>query len=103
MTPDSHKRIETYREFWPFYLSEHSLRATKLWHLTGTSLGLLLSIYLMVRGKWLWLPITALPGYAFAWTSHFFVQKNRPATFTYPLWSLISDYRLAYRVICGKS
>jgi len=93
----------TYRsfaEFYPFYISEHANRTSRRLHVIGTGLviccaaaGLLLNRRLLI----------ALPfiGYGFAWAGHFFFEKNRPATFKYPLYSLMGDFRLFYDVVSG--
>lgn len=87
--------IRSYREFWPYYLNEHSRPATRGLHLAGTGVATaLIVISAADQRPWLLLG-AALAGYAPAWLAHFAVEKNRPATFRYPLWSLISDFRMA--------
>jgi hypothetical protein len=87
-------RIERYSDFWPVYLAEHSKPLTRVLHFVGTSLGL----YVWAMGIFLhqvWaIPAGLVCGYAFAWVAHFFVQKNKPLTFKYPLWSFVSDFRM---------
>ena len=86
-------RLESYAEFWPYYVSEHSRPATRALHFLGTALVLAtLAAAALVSPRWL----MAVPfaGYGPAWIGHFFVEKNRPATFTYPLWSLRADFRM---------
>jgi hypothetical protein len=91
---DKTAAIRTYREFWPYYLSEHSRPATRAFHFAGTSGGTaLLLLSLAAQNPWLVL-VAVLAGYGPAWFAHFAVEKNRPATFRYPLWSLISDFRM---------
>jgi hypothetical protein len=87
-------RPASFAEFWPFYLREHSRPATRLLHVAGTSLVVLIAAAALATRTW-WL-LAALPvaGYAFAWTSHFAIERNRPATFTYPWWSLRADFRM---------
>ncbi len=95
-------RIETYQQFWPFYLGEHSLPATRVMHFIGTTIA---AVNLVGAVVWLRpsLALAALvSGYFFAWVSHFFIEKNRPATFTYPLWSFGSDWRMWALTIVGK-
>ncbi len=92
-------RIGSYDEFWDFYVREHSKPLTRLLHFVGTTLGLLLLIWSMWSGRWYFLPLFFVIGYAFAWFAHFLVEKNRPATFKYPLWSFISDLRMAWYMI----
>jgi hypothetical protein len=88
--------IETYAEFWEFYVREHSRPLTRALHFIGTSLGIVLLIFLIVIGRWYLFPLSLVIGYAFAWFAHFVVEKNRPATFKYPLWSFISDYKMIW-------
>ena len=70
-----------FADFWPYYLSEHSKSATRTLHYIGTLIALFLLALLIAVGKWWLFPIAFVPGYGFAWAAHFFVEKNRPATF----------------------
>jgi hypothetical protein len=94
--------IKTYAEFWDFYVREHSQPATRALHFTGTSLGLLLLVWLVWRGIWYYFPLCLVVGYAFAWFAHFVVEKNKPATFRYPFWSFISDYKMMWYMMTGR-
>ena len=71
-------------------------------HLLGTSAGILLAIYVIVIGKWWLFPLALVPGYAGAWLGHFLIEKNKPATFQYPLWSFIGDYKMIGLMITGR-
>ena len=88
------KDHQSFDSFWPFYLQEHSKAATRNLHYVGTTMGLVITIFGVITANW-WLML-AMPvfGYFFAWLSHWRVEKNRPATFTYPLWSLLADFKM---------
>ena len=88
------KRYATFSEFWPFYLREHSKPRTRALHYFGTSLVVLLALAALFSGNHLLFIAMPVAGYFFAWVAHFWVEKNRPATFTYPLWSLIADFKM---------
>ena len=88
------QRITSYREFWPIYIAQHGRPATRLLHFIGTS-GARALITMAAVLPQLWLLLAApFSGYLFAWVGHFFVEKNRPATFKYPLFSLIGDFHM---------
>jgi hypothetical protein len=86
--------FRSFAEFWPFYLGEHKNPMTRLVHVCGTLLALALAIVALITGHFWWLIAVPILGYGFAWVSHAFVEKNRPATFTYPFWSLCGDCRM---------
>lgn len=95
----------TYRsfaEFYPFYLSEHAVRATRRLHFVGSSLSLLCLGVLVATGNMWWLGAALLAGYGFAWVSHLWIEKNRPATFRYPLYSLMGDWLMFWQMLTGK-
>jgi hypothetical protein len=98
----TNRPIETYRDFWPYYLQEHAKRETRAVHYMGTAVAIASIIGLVATGNRWFLPGAVAGGYAFAWFGHFFIEKNRPATFTYPLWSLVSDFRMAGTWLAGR-
>lgn len=96
------ERISTYAEFWPYYLREHSLPITRWLHFLGTSCAVSLAVTSALTRNVALVPAALVSGYGFAWVSHFTLEKNRPATFKYPLWSLFSDFRMAGLMLVGR-
>ena len=98
----SERRIQSFGEFYPYYLSEHRNGACRVCHFVGSSLVLtLLALWLL--GGSVWLTAFLVPaGYGPAWVGHFFFEKNRPATFTYPKWSLWADWVMMKDIVTGR-
>jgi hypothetical protein len=94
-------RIQSFREFYPYYLTEHQNYVCRVLHVTGTSLFFVFLIAALVTGKYALLWLCPLMGYGFAWVGHFFFERNKPATFQYPLWSLASDFKLYFQILLG--
>ena len=95
-------RKANYAEFWPFYLQEHARPQTRYFHFIGTALVIALAAFAIVTQRWIWLLAMPVCGYFFAWVSHAFIERNKPATFTHPLWSLISDFRMFFLWLTGR-
>ncbi|MBI1273073.1 MAG: DUF962 domain-containing protein [Alphaproteobacteria bacterium] len=96
------KAYTTYEDFWPFYLSQHARRGTRALHLFGTGVAILYIGKAVFSFNPFWLLGAAFMGYFFAWIGHFFIEKNRPATFSYPLWSLRGDFHMFYLWATGR-
>ena len=95
-------KYESFAEFWPFYLREHSKPRTRAFHYAGTSLVVLIAGFALATGKFWLLLAMPVAGYAFAWGSHALVERNRPATFTYPAWSLRADFKMWWLWLTGR-
>jgi len=93
--------FQTFEEFWPFYVREHSDPMNRRLHFVGTSLALGTVAYAALRRKPKALLFAPLLGYGFAWVGHFLVEKNRPATFKHPLWSLRGDFVMWTKMLAG--
>lgn len=96
------KEFKSFQQFWPFYMSEHSDRTNRRVHFVGTLgvFGFLITTILDQDPAWLWgMPLC---GYGFAWFGHFIIEKNRPATFKHPFWSLRGDFKMFFKILTGK-
>lgn len=96
------KKYKSFKEFYPYYLSEHKHPISKRLHFIGTGLVFLTLGYCIVKAWWIGLWLLPVLGYGFAWAGHFFFEKNKPATFQYPLYSLGSDFKLFADLLLGK-
>jgi hypothetical protein len=96
------RAYRTFAAFWPHYLREHSRPPTRALHYIGTTLVVAIAVAALLTGHWGWLIALPFAGYLFAWAAHFAVEKNRPATFTYPLWSLAADFRMWALWLTGR-
>jgi hypothetical protein len=96
------KRYTNFKDFYPYYLCEHSHKTTKLLHFVGTSISLYFLFNFFRTFDFVYIILSLLSGYGFAWVSHFFIEKNKPATFKYPFYSFIGDHLMFIEIIMGK-
>jgi hypothetical protein len=96
------ERYRSFGDFYPFYLSEHSNKVSRRLHFTGTSIAVALLITAALTQKWWLIAVALVQGYAFAWVGHYFFERNKPATFKYPGFSLMGDWRLWWQILTGK-
>ena len=97
--PDEYR---SFADFYPYYLSEHSNRTTRRLHFAGTLLVILTLLYALAARRWLLLALIPVFGYGFAWVGHFAFEKNRPATFKHPLYSLAGDFVMFKDMLTGR-
>lgn len=93
------KRFNSLREFYPFYLTEHSNRVCRTLHFVGTGLVITLGIIGITTQNWKFFVMMPIAGYGFAWVGHFFFEKNKPAAFANPFYSLASDFIMFWHII----
>lgn len=96
------ERFQNFRDFYPYYLSEHRNPMCRRLHFAGTALVLVTLFAAVSSGGWLWLLGLPVFGYGFAWAGHYFFEKNRPATFRYPLFSLLGDFVMFRDMLLGR-
>ena len=96
------RTFASFAEFYPFYLSEHAHRTMRRLHFLGSSLALFCLLELFFSGDPWWLAGALVAGYGFAWFSHLVFEKNRPATFRYPLYSFMGDWVMFWQILTGK-
>lgn len=92
----------SFREFYPFYLGEHSDVNCRRMHFAGSTLVLAVIAFAVITGQLAWLWLVPVAGYGFAWVGHFVFEKNRPATFRHPLYSLMGDWVMYWDVLRGR-
>lgn len=100
MTADT--AFRSFADFYPFYLSEHMNRTSRRLHFTGTSIAAVLMVTAALTQLWWLLLLGLLQGYAFAWVGHYVFERNRPATFKYPFYSLAGDWRMWWDILIGR-
>ena len=92
----------TFEKFWPAYVAEHRDRRNRRMHLAGTFAYLGLLVFWALTHRWAWMWTVPVLAYAFAWTGHFLIERNRPATFKHPWLSFIGDHKMAALMVTGR-
>tara|TARA_Y100001970_G_scaffold3377_1_gene3897 strand:+ start:17308 stop:17616 length:309 start_codon:yes stop_codon:yes gene_type:complete len=95
-------KFTSFKKFYPYYLSEHKLRINKILHIIGSLTSITFIIIIIYIEKYKYIPLSILFGYGCAWIGHFVFEKNRPATFKYPIYSFIGDWMMLKDVLIGK-
>lgn len=102
MSTQTAERLTRFADFYPFYLQEHRNPTCRRLHFAGSLFVLATLAYALISQQWIWLLAVPLVGYGFAWVGHFIFEKNRPATFQYPLYSLIGDWVMFRDMLTGR-
>ncbi|MBD9656099.1 DUF962 domain-containing protein [Pseudomonas sp. PDM12] len=102
MSSQPSERFNSFAEFYPCYLEEHRNPTCRRLHYAGSLLVLVVLGYALLSGQWLWLLALPVIGYGFAWVGHFAFERNRPATFQYPLYSLMGDWVMLKDMLTGR-
>ncbi|MFC0133976.1 hypothetical protein CR105_10430 [Massilia eurypsychrophila] len=95
-------KIASFAEFYPFYLTQHADRMCRRTHFIGSSLALVALAMLVVTGRPWWILAALIAGYGGAWIGHFVFEKNMPASFAQPLFSLRADWIMYWQMLTGK-
>jgi len=95
-------RFSNFSDFYPFYLTEHSNRLCRRMHFIGSSIVVVIAVFALASGQLRWLWLLPVVGYGFAWVGHYVFEKNRPATFQHPLYSLLGDWVMYGQMLRGK-
>ncbi len=96
------EKFKSFKEFYPFYLTEHSDKTNRVLHFIGTSILIPIFFYALISGQYKLLWLCPLVGYGFAWAGHMIFEKNRPATFKHPFYSLASDFVMWWQLLTRK-
>lgn len=99
---DTVKPFTRFADFYPYYLQEHRDSTCRRLHFIGTSLVILVMLLALLSANFVWMWAVPLAGYSFAWVGHFFFEKNRPATFKHPFYSLLGDFVMYRDMLRGK-
>ena len=93
---------KSFSEFYPFYLSQHENIVCRRLHLAGSLVIICILVTAIGTANAKWLFALPVAGYGFAWVGHFIFEKNKPATFTYPFYSLMGDWVMSWDILTGK-
>jgi hypothetical protein len=96
------KEYKDFQEFWPFYVGEHSKKGTRILHFAGTTALFFFLAHALVTASPFSLLAGVIAAYGCAWTGHFLIEKNRPATFRYPFFSFMGDFKMYGMMLTGK-
>lgn len=93
---------KNFAEFWPFYVRQHTDKSNRRLHFIGTAFGLVCLAAAIALAQPIWLLGMPVTGYGFAWLGHFMIERNKPATFKFPFYSLLGDYKMFGMMLLGR-
>jgi hypothetical protein len=96
------RSFASFRDFYPYYLGEHTNRTSRRLHYLGTTAFVAFVVAAVIARDWRLAAIAPLLGYGPAWIGHFFFERNRPATFRHPFYSLIGDFAMLRDFVLGR-
>lgn len=95
-------KFKSFQEFWIYYLKQHSKKSTRNWHFVGTTFVFVFLLTAVITGVVWYIFLAPIVAYLFAWTSHFFIEGNTPATFGHPFWSLRADFKMYWLMLTRR-
>jgi len=95
-------RLATFSEFYPYYLTQHANRMCRRTHFIGSTLAVGAIVQAITSANPWWILVALVAGYGGAWIGHFYFEKNRPASFTQPLFSFMGDWKMWWQMLTGK-
>jgi hypothetical protein len=95
-------QFNSFEDFYLYYLSQHQNKWCRLLHVVGTGLGLIFLAFCLINSLYKLIPLSLVFGYGFSWFGHFIFERNKPAAFSYPVYSFVSDFRMLYEVLSRK-
>jgi hypothetical protein len=99
---EANVKYARFADFYPFYLSQHADRTCRRLHFAGTTLGLIALLHAFSTLELWWIPVGLAVGYGFAWVGHYVFEKNRPATFSHPVYSFVGDWAMWRDILAGR-
>lgn len=100
--PNQSKQFKSFKEFYPFYLSEHQNPVNRSLHFIGSCLIVFIGLIFIFTQTWWGLVFLPVIGYGFAWIGHYIFEQNKPATFTYPFYSFLGDWMMFWDILRGR-
>lgn len=92
----------TFKEYYQYYLTLHQNKTCRRLHILGQVATIAYTVFVLYNWYWYLIPLIPFVVYPFAWSGHFFFEKNKPAAFSKPLWAKACDWVMLKDVLTGK-